>query len=151
MVVQSPSPLFCQGVDNALRVPASSCRGGFDFSLLFEEIILGIVPLGIVLIIVPFRLWHLFRKPRKVEVSWLLWAKVVCTSFLCALSEQGQQANHPTTSRKTDHMDCSHLCAGCVGGSLVPPLYHPNSCFHCDEFRNDGGSLPPRFSLLRRT
>ncbi|PKY07569.1 multidrug resistance-associated protein [Aspergillus campestris IBT 28561] len=76
MVVQSPSPLFCQEVDNALRVPASSCRGGFDFSLLFEEIILGIVPLAIVLIIVPFRLWHLARKPRKVEVSWLLWAKV---------------------------------------------------------------------------
>lgn len=82
MVVQSPSPLFCQEVDNTLRVPASSCRGGFDFSLLFEEIILGIVPLGIALFIVPFRLWHLFRKPRKVEVSWLLWAKVVCTPLV---------------------------------------------------------------------
>ena len=85
MVVQSPSPLFCQEVDSSLRVPASSCRGGFDFSLFFEEIILGIVPLGVVLVIVPFRLWHLFRKARKVEVSWLLWAKVVCTSFLYAL------------------------------------------------------------------
>ncbi|GFF96656.1 metal resistance protein YCF1 [Aspergillus udagawae] len=69
-------PLSCQQVDNTLQVPALSCRGGFDFSLLFEELILGILPLGIVLIIAPFRLYHLFRRQTKVVASWFLWAKI---------------------------------------------------------------------------
>ncbi|KAF7117581.1 hypothetical protein CNMCM5793_006633 [Aspergillus hiratsukae] len=70
------SPLSCQQVDNTLHVPALSCRGGFDFSLLFEESILGILPLGIILIITPFRLYHLFRRQAKVVASWFLWAKI---------------------------------------------------------------------------
>ncbi|KAF4215006.1 hypothetical protein CNMCM8980_008885 [Aspergillus fumigatiaffinis] len=72
----SSPPLSCQQVDNTLHVPALSCRGGFDFSLLFEELILGILPLGIVLIIAPFRLYHLFRRQAKVVASWFLWAKI---------------------------------------------------------------------------
>ncbi|GAQ10891.1 hypothetical protein ALT_8212 [Aspergillus lentulus] len=71
----SSPPLSCQQVDNTLHVPALSCRGGFDFSLLFEELILGILPLGIVLIIAAFRLYHLFRREAKVVASWFLWAK----------------------------------------------------------------------------
>ncbi|KAH2570366.1 hypothetical protein KXV42_008422 [Aspergillus fumigatus] len=72
----SSPPLSCQQVDNTLHIPALSCRGGFDFSLLFEELILGILPLGIVLIIAPFRLYHLFWRQAKVVASWLLWAKI---------------------------------------------------------------------------
>lgn len=78
----SSPPLSCQQVDNTLHIPALSCRGGFDFSLLFEELILGILPLGIVLIIAPFRLYHLFWRQAKVVASWLLWAKIVRFSNL---------------------------------------------------------------------
>ena len=67
----------CQQVDNTLHIPPSSCRSGFDFSLLFEELILGILPLGIVLALAPFRLGHLFGRPRKVVASWLAWVKTV--------------------------------------------------------------------------
>ncbi|EAW07798.1 putative ABC multidrug transporter [Aspergillus clavatus NRRL 1] len=76
MTAASPS-LSCQQVDNTLQVPALSCRGGFDFSLLFEELILGILPLGIVLVLALFRLWHLFRRQRKVVASCLLWTKII--------------------------------------------------------------------------
>ncbi|PWY81946.1 P-loop containing nucleoside triphosphate hydrolase protein [Aspergillus heteromorphus CBS 117.55] len=69
--------LSCQRADNSLNIPPPSCRSGFDFSLLFEELILGILPLGIVLALVPFQLRHLFGRPRKVEASWLAWAKTV--------------------------------------------------------------------------
>ncbi|KAJ8216260.1 hypothetical protein LV164_001134 [Aspergillus fumigatus] len=78
----SSPPLSCQQVDNTLHIPALSCRGGFDFSLLFEELILGILPLGIVLIIAPFRLYHLFWRQAKVVASWLLWAKITRTLWL---------------------------------------------------------------------
>ncbi|KAF7594114.1 hypothetical protein BBP40_010113 [Aspergillus hancockii] len=66
----------CQQEDNGFHIPVQSCRDGFDFPLLFEETILGVLPLGLVLATVPFRLWHLFRKQRKVVKSWLLWAKL---------------------------------------------------------------------------
>lgn len=82
MVVHSGF-LACQREDNSFRIPVRSCRDGFDFSLLFEETILGVLPLGLVLIIASYRLYQLFRKQRKVVTSWLLWAKLVCMiSFL---------------------------------------------------------------------
>ncbi|PYH88676.1 putative ABC multidrug transporter [Aspergillus ellipticus CBS 707.79] len=65
----------CQWADNSLHIPPPSCRSGFDFSLLFEELILGILPLGIVLGLAPFQLRHLVGRPRKVVASWLGWAK----------------------------------------------------------------------------
>ncbi|KAI9848831.1 MAG: hypothetical protein M1837_006347 [Sclerophora amabilis] len=43
------------------------CRGGFDFTLLFEETILSIGPLALVLLFVPGRVLHLARSRRKVD------------------------------------------------------------------------------------
>lgn len=72
------SPVSCAQVDDSWRAHALSCRGGFDFTLLFEEVILGVLPIGIILILTPFRLWHLARKPHKVVGSGLLLTKLVC-------------------------------------------------------------------------
>lgn len=74
--------LSCQQVDNTLHNPPSYCRSGFDFSLLFEELILGVLPLGVVLLLIPFQVGHLLGRPRKVVASWLAWAKTVRTQFL---------------------------------------------------------------------
>ncbi|PLB43887.1 ABC multidrug transporter [Aspergillus steynii IBT 23096] len=79
-----PLSLACQQADNSFRVPVQGCRD-FDFSLLFEETILGILPLGILLVISPFRLWFLSRKPRKVAGSWALWIKTVTWVILGAI------------------------------------------------------------------
>ncbi|GKZ84939.1 hypothetical protein AnigIFM56816_010499 [Aspergillus niger] len=78
--------LSCQQVDNTLHIPPSYCRSGFDFSLLFEELILGVLPLGVVLLLIPFRVGHLLGRPRKVVASWLAWAKTVSWIALSILN-----------------------------------------------------------------
>lgn len=89
--------LSCQQVDNTLHIPPSYCRSGFDFSLLFEELILGVLPLGVVLLLVPFRVGHLLGRPRKVVASWLAWAKTVRTIFFWETAScQNERIHQPT-------------------------------------------------------
>lgn len=42
------------------------CLGGFDFTLLFEETILSVLPMSVVLLFLPVRIVHLFKSERKV-------------------------------------------------------------------------------------
>lgn len=65
----SPSLEYCLRVDNTFQVHASSCRGGFDFTLLFEELILGVLPIGLILLVIPFRLYQLIKSDHKVLPS----------------------------------------------------------------------------------
>lgn len=67
----------CHDLDNTLRIDAGSCRGGFDFSLLFEESILQVLPIILMLITIPVRLWHLSQKRNKVVGSILVFLKLV--------------------------------------------------------------------------
>jgi hypothetical protein len=78
-------PIFCPddkfgphiGPPPAPGQTALTCRGGFDFTLLFEESILSI-PLSIILLIVlPFRILQLIRQPVQVGASVLRPLKVV--------------------------------------------------------------------------
>ncbi|KUM60794.1 hypothetical protein ACN42_g6342 [Penicillium freii] len=66
----------CHDLDNTLRIDAGSCRGGFDFSLLFEETILQILPIVLILILIPVRLWQLSQKRNKVVRSSLVLIKL---------------------------------------------------------------------------
>ncbi|KIM99557.1 hypothetical protein OIDMADRAFT_19686 [Oidiodendron maius Zn] len=50
----------------------------FDFTPLFEDIFLSIVPSIFLLLSVPFRVFYLHRKPRKVSWSALHDHKLVC-------------------------------------------------------------------------
>ncbi|KAH7091601.1 P-loop containing nucleoside triphosphate hydrolase protein [Paraphoma chrysanthemicola] len=59
-----------------------NCRGGFDFVLLFEETILTILPLIIVLAIAPFRCIFLWRKHTKLRRSKLLFIKLLLWTML---------------------------------------------------------------------
>lgn len=82
--------LVCRQVDDTFGPYAQSCRGGFDFTLLFEESILSILPLGLLLTVVPFRISYLFRRTIKVDPSSWLASKLVggpihrCTSSCTA-------------------------------------------------------------------
>ena len=69
--------LDCARVDDTFGPYAGDCRGGFDFTLLFEECILTIAPLGLLLVVAPWRLWYLFRKQKKVVWSPLIAFKLV--------------------------------------------------------------------------
>jgi ATP-binding cassette subfamily C (CFTR/MRP) protein 1 len=42
---------------------------GFDFTLLFQDSVLSILPSAMLLLIIPFRIWSLRGKPRKVHRS----------------------------------------------------------------------------------
>lgn len=77
MATFSSSGPSCRDLDNTMRVDAGSCRGGFDFTLLFEETILTLLPIALISIVVPFRMWQLSQERRKVSESWLLPLKLV--------------------------------------------------------------------------
>ena len=77
MTSSSSSGPSCRDLDNTFRIDAGPCRGGFDFSLLFEETILEILPIVLMLIIIPVRLWNLAQKGNKVVRSWLVLVKLV--------------------------------------------------------------------------
>ncbi len=68
-------------VDRTFGPWAGNCRGGFDFTLLFEDAILNILPLGLVLILAALRLSHLRQRQKKVVRSQMLHIKLVNTSY----------------------------------------------------------------------
>lgn len=82
MALSSSSGPSCHDLDNTVRAGMGSCRGGFDFSLLFEETILEILPIAIIILVAPFRIWQLSQKRRKVNDSWLLLLKLVSVFVL---------------------------------------------------------------------
>jgi hypothetical protein len=57
---------------------ASSCLHGFDFTLLFEECILTLVPLGLVCLAALIRVLKLQTASEKVNRSWSYAVKEVC-------------------------------------------------------------------------
>lgn len=52
-------------------------RATFDFTLLFEEVILSIVPSAILLFLIPLRTLRLWKSPRKVIGGYLQTTKIV--------------------------------------------------------------------------
>ncbi|KAK3903067.1 ABC transporter [Staphylotrichum tortipilum] len=63
------TPLSCAQIDDSFGPHAGNCRGGFDFTLLFEETILTLAPVGLVLAVVPPRIWYLLKRVKKVEAG----------------------------------------------------------------------------------
>ncbi len=66
MAEPSLSLSWCSRVDNTFGPHAGECRGGFDFTLLFEETILTLLPVGLLLVVIPPRVWYLLGRERKV-------------------------------------------------------------------------------------
>ncbi|KAL2157845.1 hypothetical protein VTH06DRAFT_4897 [Thermothelomyces fergusii] len=81
-----PSRVSCASVDDSFGPHAGDCRGGFDFTLLFEETILRLAPAALLLLALPLRLWYLSTLSRKLTVSGrALSAKIVAWAALGAL------------------------------------------------------------------
>lgn len=59
----------CASLDDSFGPHAGDCRGGFDFTLLFEETILTLLPLGLMLLVVPLRIWFLWVRAKKVTAA----------------------------------------------------------------------------------
>lgn len=58
-------------------IVSPSCLHGFDFTLLFEEGILTLGPIGVVCLAASIRIWKLSGVPEKVNRSWLYTTKEV--------------------------------------------------------------------------
>ncbi|KAL2858516.1 hypothetical protein BJY01DRAFT_530 [Aspergillus pseudoustus] len=70
-------------VDQSFGPWAGSCRGGFDFTLFFEETILAIPILCIFILVVPMRVWRLSSTQTKVRKSNLRQIKlIICFSLI---------------------------------------------------------------------
>lgn len=72
--------ITCDKIDDTFGPYAGSCRGGFDFTLLFEETILTILPIALLLLVALIRLPYLFKRQTKVVWSYLLPLKMVSTT-----------------------------------------------------------------------
>ncbi|TAQ85919.1 hypothetical protein B7494_g5754 [Chlorociboria aeruginascens] len=57
---------LCPAIDNTFGPWATQCRGGLDFTLLFEETILTILPLSFMIFATFFRLVYLSKRQNKV-------------------------------------------------------------------------------------
>ena len=68
----------CVAVDSTWGPWAgASCRGGLDFTLVFEESILSILPSVLVIIAAALQVAFLFGRPRQAGNGNLLWLKQV--------------------------------------------------------------------------
>jgi hypothetical protein len=54
---------------DGLHTFGPSINGHFDFTPLFEDSILSIIPSAFLLLVLPFRLWSLHKQPSKVKNS----------------------------------------------------------------------------------
>lgn len=70
----------CAVVDRSFGPYAQSCRGGFDFTVLFEETILTLAPIGLVILISPLRILHLLKREKKVVPNALGVLKLVSSA-----------------------------------------------------------------------
>jgi len=109
----------CAAVDDTFGPWAGPhCRGGFDFTLLFQETLLSILPLSLLLLAAPFRIYFLWGKKIKVHKSPLLLAKLV--SFLCCLVNNSSLI-------VTDIVGPSCCLRGCPPYTMAQRFDHPKS------------------------
>lgn len=71
------SPVCSIAAENSFGPQVVGCLGGFDFTLLFEETIMSILPMSLVLLFLPVRIAHLFKSERKVNEGLLHNLKLV--------------------------------------------------------------------------
>lgn len=64
-------------------IVSQHCRGGFDFTLVFEQSIFVLVPGCIMILVAPFRLAVLLKRPHQVQPGKLRVAKLVSPLFPC--------------------------------------------------------------------
>lgn len=96
-------------------IVASPCLHGFDFTLLFEETILTLLPFGLVSLAAAVRIWKLHNALEKINRSWSYAAKeVICQAFRNAFF----------TLTHTVILATLHLIACGVVGALGSPK-HP--------------------------
>ncbi|EMD95327.1 hypothetical protein COCHEDRAFT_112393 [Bipolaris maydis C5] len=94
------------------------CRGGFDFTLLFSEVFLSIVPLSILLAVIPFRSLYLWRRQTKVKKSTLLYTKLIGWALFAGF-ELALLVVWSSRKAHVKHMGLSSAAVSFVGALLL--------------------------------
>ncbi|KAH8664569.1 ABC transporter [Xylariales sp. PMI_506] len=103
-------------------VLSSECRGGFEFTLLFEDSFLAILPAACFLVISPFRAVLLLRRSIRVRPSALYLVKLV--AILAYIGVQIAILVLSTSSRVRTHATVAAATLALVSGLLLAPLSH---------------------------
>lgn len=76
--------LPCSAADEDVFGPTvgDSCHHGFDFTLLFEEVVLTLFPIILAWLAASIRVWTLRHALEKANRSWLYAAKEVCQASI---------------------------------------------------------------------
>jgi ATP-binding cassette subfamily C (CFTR/MRP) protein 1 len=76
----------CLAADNAFgpAIP-SACRSGFDFTLMFEQSILSILPSALLLLLTPVRLYALYGESVKTVRDLRYGTKAAAVAMLAAV------------------------------------------------------------------
>ncbi|KAF2177348.1 hypothetical protein K469DRAFT_755155 [Zopfia rhizophila CBS 207.26] len=75
----------CSRIDDSFGPSANECRGGFDFTLLFEETFLSIIPIALLLVLGSLRIIYSLKSHPKVIYTSLLPIKLVSLAAFAAI------------------------------------------------------------------
>lgn len=108
-IVTANFPMSCLLKDDSFGPAISSNCRSFDFTLLFEQSVLSLLPSAIFLLVVPFRLWYLLRTNVKLLHSRLYLLKLVCspTSLLHTSYLHLYVGDHLHLFQHSTHTTCS--------------------------------------------
>ena len=144
------------GADNVFGpVVAPPCRRGFDFTLLFEQSILSIGASCIFLLIVPSRLFWLYRSKVTVVSRYSAYTrKAVCLSCLNPSYLTGISANHNIQIASGSYITPYWASAGTsdtMDDQLCPPnlSFGPVRCPGLRRRTRHVSSLIPRTHSIR--
>ncbi|KAK0619996.1 ABC transporter [Immersiella caudata] len=127
------SEAICHGVDRSFGpgVFDPACRGGFDFTVLFEETILSILPSACFLLVAPLQATHVCKGAVRVRPTLL---RTVKLAVICAYA--GLQLallvlwSSPSSTYSTPVVIASSTLGLCVAlglGALSPIEHHKSS------------------------
>ncbi|KAK1755881.1 ABC multidrug transporter [Echria macrotheca] len=129
LAMNTNSSLVCNDGSFGPAVQGPACRGGFDFTVLFEESVLSILPSACFLLVAPLQTARTFKGA--VAVRWsLLWAAKMVTICVYAALQLALLVLWSTRSFYTTNVSVASSVLGlCValGLAVMSPLEHRKS------------------------
>ncbi|EFX03081.1 ABC multidrug transporter [Grosmannia clavigera kw1407] len=110
-------------VENSFGPTVRDCRDGFDFTVFFEQLFLAIVPSAVLVLLVPFRIYKLYRASPKARGGWLLPLKILAATTYTTLQLYllvRWVASPPFPARAATSAAALSVLAGCAVLALSP-------------------------------
>lgn len=115
------------------------CRDGFDFTLLFEQAILGLVPAVAFLLVCPLRLRFLVKRDVRTQPHIMRLAKLVST-FTSPYSQSETRGNIDLTSDNRLDFRRDSACLAYQLGNENSTKYKGLCGIKCNQFGSGSGN-----------